>query len=59
MLWGFAITLGYSRKMMAEAATDQKLGTLLRIHEAAFHEQGRGTGGDSLRPDANHLDWHR
>ena len=40
MLWGFAITLGYSRRMMAEAATDQKLGTLLRMHESAFHEWG-------------------
>jgi transposase len=37
-IWGFAITLGYSRRMMAEAATDQKLGTLLRMHEAAFQE---------------------
>jgi transposase len=27
-LWGFAFTLGYSRTMMAEAALDQKLGTL-------------------------------
>ena len=25
MLWGFTMTLGYSRMMMAEAATDQKL----------------------------------
>ena len=40
MLWGFTITLGYSRRMMAEAATDQKLGTLLRMHEAAFQEWG-------------------
>jgi transposase len=40
MLWGFVITLGYSRKMMAQAATDQKLGTLLRMHESAFHEWG-------------------
>ena len=39
-LWGFTITLGYSRKMMAEAATDQKLGTLLRMHERAFEEWG-------------------
>jgi transposase len=39
-LWGFTMTLGYSRRMMAEAATDQKLGTLLRMHEAAFHELG-------------------
>jgi hypothetical protein len=37
-LWGFTMTLGYSRRMMAEAATDQKLGTLLRMHEAAFRQ---------------------
>ena len=40
MLWGFVITLGYSRRMMAEAATDQKLGTLLRMHESAFRQWG-------------------
>jgi len=40
MLWGFTITLGYSRMMMAEAATDQKLGTLLRMHESAFRQWG-------------------
>jgi transposase len=40
ILWGFTITLGYSRMMMAEAATDQKLGTLLRMHEAAFQQWG-------------------
>lgn len=40
MLWGFTITLGYSRMMMAAAATDQKLGTLLRMHEAAFEQWG-------------------
>ncbi len=39
-LWGFAITMGYSRRMKALAATDQKLGTLLRMHEAAFMEWG-------------------
>src|SRR2546428_5219709 len=39
-LWGFTFTLGYSRKMMAEAALDQKLGTLLRLHEAAFQQIG-------------------
>ena len=37
-VWGFAITLGYSRRMWAQAALDQKLGTLLRMHEAAFRE---------------------
>ena len=37
-LWAFAITLGYSRRMMAEVATDQKLGTLLRMHESAFRQ---------------------
>jgi transposase len=36
----FTFTLGYSRKMVAEAALDQKLGTLLRLHEAAFQEIG-------------------
>ena len=40
MLWGFTMTLGYSRSMMAEAATVQKLGTLLRMHEAAFRQWG-------------------
>lgn len=39
-LWGFAFTLGYSRAMMAEAATDQKLGTVLRMHEEAFRQLG-------------------
>jgi transposase len=39
-LWGFTITLGYSRRLTAEAATDQKPGTLLRMHEAAFEELG-------------------
>jgi transposase len=39
-MWGFTITLGYSRRITAEAATDQKLGTLLRMHEAAFQELG-------------------
>jgi transposase len=39
-LWGFTMTHGYSRKMTAEAATDQKLGTLLRMHEAAFRDWG-------------------
>jgi transposase len=39
-LWGFTFTLGYSRTMMAEAALDQKLGTLLRMHEEAFRQLG-------------------
>jgi transposase len=39
-LWGFSFTLGYSRSMMAEAAVDQKLGTLLRMHEEAFRQLG-------------------
>jgi transposase len=37
-VWGFTITLGYSRRMWSQAALDQKLGTLLRMHEAAFRE---------------------
>ena len=47
-LWGFTMTLGYSRRMMAEAATDQKLGTLLRMHEGGFPGAGWCTGRDSL-----------
>jgi transposase len=39
-LWGFVFTLGYSRMMFAMAALDQKLGTLLRMHERAFEELG-------------------
>jgi transposase len=39
-LHGFTFTLGYSRRMVAEAALDQKLGTLLRLHEAAFQQTG-------------------
>jgi transposase len=35
-LSGFVYTLGYSRMLYAEAATDQKLATLLRLHERAF-----------------------
>ncbi|HWP83913.1 MAG TPA: DDE-type integrase/transposase/recombinase, partial [Terriglobia bacterium] len=39
-LWGFTFTLGYSRMMMAAAALDQKLGTLLRMPEEAFRQLG-------------------
>jgi transposase len=39
-LWGFTFTLGYSRAMFVEAALDQKLGTLLRMHEEAFRQLG-------------------
>ena len=39
-LWGFVLTLGYSRAAMAAAATDQRLGTLLRMHEEAFRQLG-------------------
>jgi transposase len=39
-MWGFSFTLGYSRSMMAEAAVNQKLGTLLRMHEEAFRQLG-------------------
>jgi hypothetical protein len=34
MLNGFTLTLGYSRMWMAEAALDQKLRTLLRMHKS-------------------------
>jgi len=39
-LWGFTMTAGYSRRLFAVAATDQKLGTLLRMHESAFYAWG-------------------
>lgn len=39
-LHGFTFTLGYSRAMMAEAALNQKLGTLLKMHEEAFRQLG-------------------
>ena len=39
-LWAFTLTLGHSRALMAEAALDQKLGTLLRMHEEAFRQLG-------------------
>lgn len=39
-LRGFTMTLGYSRRMMASSALDQKLRTLLRMHESAFYEWG-------------------
>jgi transposase len=39
-LWAFTFTLGHSRAMMAQAAVDQKLGTLLRMHEEAFRQLG-------------------
>ncbi|MBM3746867.1 MAG: IS21 family transposase [Acidobacteria bacterium] len=39
-LWGFTFTLGYSRMMMAAAALEQKLGTLLQMHEEAFGQLG-------------------
>jgi transposase len=39
-LYGFVFTLGYSRSMFAEIATDQALGTLLSLHEAAFAALG-------------------
>ena len=39
-LSGFVLTLGYSRAQFVDVATDQRLATLLRLHEAAFHELG-------------------
>lgn len=39
-LWGFVFTLGYSRALFCDAATDQKLGSLLRLHEEAFEFLG-------------------
>ncbi len=39
-VWGFVCTLGFSRAMYADVATDQRLETLLRLHEAAFAQFG-------------------
>jgi transposase len=39
-LYGLVCTLGCSRAMFAEVATDQTLGTLLSLHEAAFEALG-------------------
>ena len=39
-LYAFVLTLGHSRAMFAEVATDQKLATFLRMHEAAFAHLG-------------------
>ncbi len=39
-LYGFVLTLGCSRAMYADLATDQRLSTLLRLHEAAFEALG-------------------
>ena len=39
-LYGFVFTLGHSRAMFADVATDTRMATLLRLHEAAFAELG-------------------
>jgi hypothetical protein len=39
-LWAFTFTMGYSRRLMAKVAVDQKIGTLLRMHEEAFQQMG-------------------
>lgn len=39
-VWGFVLTLGYSRAMVAEIALDQRLETLLALREEAFPQLG-------------------
>ena len=39
-LYAFVFTLGHSRALFADFATDTKLATLIRLHEAAFHDLG-------------------
>ncbi len=39
-VWGFVLTLGYSRAMVVEIALDQRLETLLALHEEAFRQLG-------------------
>lgn len=36
-VWGLAITLGYSRRLWSQASLDQKLGTLVRMHDVTDH----------------------
>jgi transposase len=39
-LYAFVMTLGHSRAMLCDLATDQRLGTLLQMHERAFEALG-------------------
>lgn len=39
-IWSFVLTLGKSRGMFSDVATDQKLETLLRMHEEGFRQLG-------------------
>lgn len=39
-LYCFVFTLGHSRAMFADVTTDTRIGTLLRMHHAAFHALG-------------------
>lgn len=39
-IWNFVLTLGSSRGMFSDVWTDQKLETLLRMHEEAFRQLG-------------------
>jgi transposase len=39
-VWGFVCTLGHSRAMYADVATDQRLETFLRLHAVAFEALG-------------------
>ena len=39
-LYGFVFTLGHSRALFADVATDTRIATLLRLHETAFAELG-------------------
>lgn len=48
-LYRFVLTLGHSRAHYADLATDQTLGTLLRLHEAAFHALGGVSHGTVFR----------
>jgi transposase len=36
MLWAFTCMMGYNRRMMAEVTVNQKIGTLLQMHEESF-----------------------
>ena len=52
-IWGFTITLGYSRRMWAQAALDQKTGNAAAHARRRFPGMGWGAGRDPVRPHAD------
>jgi hypothetical protein len=55
-VWGFTITLGYSLRRWAQAATDQRLGTLLRFRLRIGKPLWRRAGGFNFGPGIRAID---